>query len=431
MSYVPKPPKRRRVKPNRKSVSERVTIIMSAFRRPRKVEAQVASIRKKYPKIKILVGDNGDDFPNIPFYKLPFNCGLSATRNFLAARVRTPYLLLVDDDYIFTEDTDLEAFVDVLDSRPEVGVVGGSWKEAGEVICWNNRFLETSDTLHLISDNQTQVMFANQGTPYWITDTVHNFAMYRTEIMQSIQWEERLKLQEHYEYFYRLKKAGVTVAFTPNSSVIHDRHPRLPEYNAYRQDIEAFTNLAVRLVGKTQVSMQKMKRNSFVSKKPNIVILGEHTGTSTVARFLGNIGWNLGEAENDPWAEPTSLREEINCAPVFPKHKARQYMKHLEGPWVLKDPRFVRTYKNWLPLWEDHQPLLLVLVKPEEELRKSYARRGFEVNAQAILERYDKVIEKYPWQSLKLDFSLIAEALKGFDASRIGKGLRGDRDECD
>ena len=54
------------------------------------------------------------------------DCGLSASRNALAVACPTPLMCLAEEDFVFTDKTDLAAGVAILDANPELGMIGGS-----------------------------------------------------------------------------------------------------------------------------------------------------------------------------------------------------------------------------------------------------------------------------------------------------------------
>ncbi len=66
------------------------------------------SLKDAYPKLKVLVADSGYDTEEktkfikdngIEYYKLPFDSGICVGRNFLIEKVKTPYILVGDDDF--------------------------------------------------------------------------------------------------------------------------------------------------------------------------------------------------------------------------------------------------------------------------------------------------------------------------------------------
>ena len=52
---------------------------------------------------------------------LPFDCGLSASRNWICDHTAGNVLML-DDDFEFTQDTKVELLQDVLDAEPNLAV---------------------------------------------------------------------------------------------------------------------------------------------------------------------------------------------------------------------------------------------------------------------------------------------------------------------
>ena len=98
-------------------VASRVTILIKTFQRPRTVNAAIASIRRFYPTVPIIVADDsGEPTPirdnSVVVHRLPFDSGVSKGRNFLFSHVRTKYFLMSDDDNLFTRHTRLERMVD-------------------------------------------------------------------------------------------------------------------------------------------------------------------------------------------------------------------------------------------------------------------------------------------------------------------------------
>ena len=107
-----------------------VTFGITSFDRPAELLNLIRSIRQRYPLVPINVADNGRRRPPLPDsvrrINLPFDCGLSHARNALIDHLSTKYLLLLEDDFLFSEETSIEPLVEVLETDPEVGVVGGA-----------------------------------------------------------------------------------------------------------------------------------------------------------------------------------------------------------------------------------------------------------------------------------------------------------------
>ena len=90
----------------------------------------IHSIRKKYKTIDIVVVDDSDpplNFNidnNIKTYNIDFDSGLSAGRNYGVSKINTPYFVLLDDDFEFTENTKIEKFYETI-SITDLDILGG------------------------------------------------------------------------------------------------------------------------------------------------------------------------------------------------------------------------------------------------------------------------------------------------------------------
>ena len=97
-----------------------LSIVIKTFERPYCTNRIIDSIFHYYPKMKVIVGDdsrNPGENDAVEYHKLPFNSGISYGRNFLIDQVKTKYFLLLDDDFIFTEKTDLNTLLNILEDN--------------------------------------------------------------------------------------------------------------------------------------------------------------------------------------------------------------------------------------------------------------------------------------------------------------------------
>jgi glycosyltransferase involved in cell wall biosynthesis len=110
-----------------KNILPDVTIIIKTFERPRALDSLIKSIYKFYSNINILVADDSRNpviREDVDYYTMPFNSGLSAGRNLLLDQINTPYFLLLDDDFIFNNETKIEELKKVL--QKGFDIVGGN-----------------------------------------------------------------------------------------------------------------------------------------------------------------------------------------------------------------------------------------------------------------------------------------------------------------
>uniref|UniRef100_A0A673H9M6 Glycosyltransferase 2-like domain-containing protein n=1 Tax=Sinocyclocheilus rhinocerous TaxID=307959 RepID=A0A673H9M6_9TELE len=105
-----------------------VTITTKTFLRYDELNILINSIRQFYPKIKIIIADDSLETQNVTGYNLehyimPPAQGWFAGRNLAISQVTTKYILWVDDDYIFNNNTRIESFVEIMEKVPELDVV--------------------------------------------------------------------------------------------------------------------------------------------------------------------------------------------------------------------------------------------------------------------------------------------------------------------
>ncbi|NXQ62306.1 B4GN1 acetylgalactosaminyltransferase, partial [Anthoscopus minutus] len=115
------------------NISALVTVATKTFLRYDKLRGLIASIRRFYPSVTIVVADDSQrpeplSGPHLEHYLMPFGKGWFAGRNLAVSQVTTKYVLWVDDDFIFTPRTRLEKLVDVLE-RTSLDLVGGAVRE--------------------------------------------------------------------------------------------------------------------------------------------------------------------------------------------------------------------------------------------------------------------------------------------------------------
>lgn len=401
------------------------------FRRPHHLRRLVESIYRYYPSAIIHVADNGIQLPleNTELYLrigldvganhhiLPFDCGLSASRNYLVD-VTGGDLLILDDDFVFTDETDVELMMRILETDDEVGIVCGN----ADVVKPHN-FDGSPISSHALC------------FPYSICDIADNFMLVRRAVFNDgVRWNPALKLREHRDFFEQVKATNWRVAFTPKSKVVNDRGTDSPEYHEYR----------------------RRKPDVTPSEPPDVVVLGVgHSGTSIVTKMLKRLGWNLGDvkagvAENlavqaidkrilsrsliCPCGgdEVTERADGFVCKrcgrpTVIDSGVTEQEMSAalaaIPRPWCVKDPRMVLTLGDWLPVLSWYKPFLLLVERDIERMRRTYAKHGFgdRIYGHSIADL--KAIargefDKWGHRKLRVAYEDVAEAVELFDLGR-------------
>ncbi|KAM6100960.1 beta-1,4 N-acetylgalactosaminyltransferase 1 [Pterocles gutturalis] len=190
------------------NVTALVTVATKTFLRYEKLRGLVASIRRFYPTVTIVVADDSPrpeplQGPHLEHYLMPFGKGWFAGRNLAVSQVTTKYVLWVDDDFIFTPRTRLEKLVDVLE-RTSLDLVGGAVREiTGFTTTYRQRLsvrgggaggdcLRTRPGFHHPLD----------GFPACVvTDGVVNFFLARTDKVRQVGFDPRLRRVAHLEFF--------------------------------------------------------------------------------------------------------------------------------------------------------------------------------------------------------------------------------------
>lgn len=281
---------------------EDVTLLIKTFERPEALSRLLDSIRETNFDGPILIADDsktpyrdtilerhGDLVSE--YVCLPFNVGLSAGRNALLDRVQTPYFVLNDDDFVYGPDTDLAWMHEQL-TTTDLELLGGVVREPDPVQwdrlrqptlkktaralyetardllrnAWGpaystNRFhgtIEVTGDTVALTHNDTP-----NASPFRRCDYTLNFFMAETEAVRSKVggWAEELKLQEHWEFFYRAKQGGLRVAHSDDIGVLH-LPDRTEHYERFREHQARYRRRGLMLHGLRELRIGPLLRVS-------------------------------------------------------------------------------------------------------------------------------------------------------------------------
>ncbi|KAG7252928.1 hypothetical protein CRUP_002953, partial [Coryphaenoides rupestris] len=190
------------------NVSALVTIATKTFLRYDKLEELIASVRRYYPAVRIVVADDNEkpravSGPHLDHYIMPFGKGWFAGRNLAVSQVTTKYVLWLDDDFFFTENTKLEKMVEVLE-KTTLDMVGGAVRE---VTGYHATYRHTMSVEEGGPDGAC--LHVRQGFYHKldgfpdcvVADAVINFFMARTDKMLRVGFDPQLARRGHLEFF--------------------------------------------------------------------------------------------------------------------------------------------------------------------------------------------------------------------------------------
>jgi len=209
-----------------------ITVIIKTMNRYRQTNKFIQSIRKKY-NLPIIVVDDGHKtqdklYNGVKYIKIPFDSGLSKGRNIAVASVRTEFTLVVDDDFLFTDNIDLSYAKSLLN---DVDIVSGSLD--GKTYAADLRYMD--NTLHICEG-----IYTKYNDKCYKTRRVLNLFLTKTSFLRSHPWEERRKLQEHTWWFGNLSRTNTNIVYCDNFKLKHQPRDNTNEYKQLRHRIFKF-----------------------------------------------------------------------------------------------------------------------------------------------------------------------------------------------
>ncbi|MBI1314108.1 glycosyltransferase [bacterium] len=408
---------------------DRITFGITSFERPRLLERLVASIRRRYPEAGILVADNGRLKANLPsdvqVLNLEFDCGLSRARNALIDNLKTEFLLLLEEDFLFTDETRIEPFVEILDTDHEVGMIGGAMRGGNGRLGLYCLDIDIFRGVMYVQDATRRMRVTQFGTSYRICDIAWNFGLFRKEFLAMNRWDDRLKVGEHAAYFHQAKLRGHwRVAATPSVVIYHVPDHRTEHYSRHRLRAKNYVKDYLEENGLTDYRrVPPALFHDDAYGKPNIVVLGVgHSGTSVLTRMLKAAGWDTSGSDQE-FAECVWMRDvnvELIQTGLFNAERALKRLSAMPQPWAVKDPRFVFTLNYWMPLFAEleNPPALVRIVRDTNEVKRSYLRRGFRGNVHEMIDQRlrlcERQYEKWPFARLTIQYEQLATAASLF-----------------
>jgi hypothetical protein len=231
----------------------RLTTIVHTSERPGSVDRLVRSSGWVYPQLRVLVADDSakpQPIAGADAVKVPSGAGVSAARNALLSRVRTPYFLLLEDGMELNRRSGVERLLELV-------AAGKLDIAAGEVVACRRRFglftsrkLEPGHGAFEFEADTMRIVPASRGVHpdgpgAQSCDITHNFFVARVDKVRAIGgWDAQLQVDERVEFFFRACRYGLKVGVCPESIVY--RWDDKPAARVAKRD---FTSLAVAKMG--------------------------------------------------------------------------------------------------------------------------------------------------------------------------------------
>lgn len=233
-------------KPNQDEIDfvrKNVTVIFKSFERQKMAKRLYENLQEYYPGISAIIADDSSkplelQGDSLEIIQLPFNSGLSYGLNRAIEKVKTPYVMRMDDDELLTLKTCLGDQVHFLEKHPEIDLVGFCTltaircKNPDEEVSKFTSFSMRGAPKPLRIPHMTQI----DGN-HFVMGKVPNLYVARTDKVRSIGWDENLRMLDHQDFFWRAAGNLVSV-IALGTAVFHYHNPFQKHYQKYRQDVE-------------------------------------------------------------------------------------------------------------------------------------------------------------------------------------------------
>lgn len=374
------------------------------------------SIRQYYPSLPIAIEETGGN--------------LSRARNRLLERARTKYVAILEDDFIFTRETNLQLLLEALESDEEIICAGGAVRIEGRYRHWCSD-LEMHDNALVHVRSRVNRRLTPSGTIYRPCMALLNFFVARRDVLLDVKWDEHLAMAEHTEFFWRLSLRGRrrSCALVDGVAIEHDKTSMYREtYAPLRRAAGIkYVERQKQILGVNEIVYGPRTPRQLLGADsaayPNIVILTiGHTGSSLLVEQLRRLGWQTGETR-PPFNELLEMHEvnrSLRAGKPFDVDRARAAIDSLPQPWIVKDPKLTQHLHRWIDVFAPYRPLLLWQTKDVRLVDASMKRSGFFRNPQRLTEEAERQFLQWPWAKIKIDNAQIAAACQLFDPERAG-----------
>jgi glycosyltransferase involved in cell wall biosynthesis len=240
-------------RPAQEPLLDELTVVVKTFERPRVARRLVASIRRLYPALRIIVVDDSREPVRIQgaeTVRMPYDSGIAGGRNEGLRHARTRYVLILDDDYVFYRRTRLAPTLTLMERFPEIDITGG---QLVELPLFSVRPLAAVAGSLRPTDATPRHPLGSSIAGLTVVPKVPTFFVARRDRLAEVEWDARLKRIDHADFFTRAFGLLTTV-FNPELRILHARTPFDRRYMSRRLDLDADRRLLAELYGSPPTS---------------------------------------------------------------------------------------------------------------------------------------------------------------------------------
>ncbi len=258
--------------------------------RPHCLDRLLGTLREQYPDAPVWIADDSPEpYPEIAekhgpvqvvhhgaeptkqdviktvYATFPYDVGIGTCYNWMIDRIPEPYIVLLDDDFAFTDETRVERFIPFLRSGA-FDLVGGDVYNVSKRIYQGFCGHFTSPGTRVLNHSTIHLRKVPRGrvTGPVSVEVTMNFFMAKTEVLRDVRWDPDLKVCRHEDFFLRFsgyrprapREPGYKAAFWRGVIVNHEnRRPieardQQHDYNYHRRGrFQTYRNMFVRKYG--------------------------------------------------------------------------------------------------------------------------------------------------------------------------------------
>jgi hypothetical protein len=218
------------------SDARQITALVKTFERPHVLRRLLDSIRRLYPELPVVVVDDSREpgsLPGVQTIAMPYDSGISAGRNEGLRHVETPYVLVLDDDFVFYRHTALGPALATMEQHPEIDIMGG---KVIDLPLMRARRLPEGDIFDTTA--RPRAALGSMVGDLRVVDKVPTFYLARRDRLSLVGWDPQLKRADHADFFTRALGVLTTVS-NPDLRCLHARTPFDANYMSKRMDLGA------------------------------------------------------------------------------------------------------------------------------------------------------------------------------------------------
>jgi len=232
---------RQKVKKRINKNKPKTTALIVSFGRPLYAIDCVNTLSQCF-NIEILVGENGKPSKELEkvvnqaggrYIVLPFDCGVPHVRNVLFKKIKTPYVLIGDDDFYYIPEANIDRAEKFLDNNEKYSIIGGRVREKHVIKDWQGYIHADNGYFYdKIPASKLYYKFCPESQfHYCPVDMMTNFWVGRLKDLPEYLEDQKIA-HEHFDYMMRMLDK-VNMAFTPDMFVDHKK--RFYHYDNYKK----------------------------------------------------------------------------------------------------------------------------------------------------------------------------------------------------